>query len=335
MPGFDPNALHLINGDSAGGTFRQAIANTNRLIIARDVLSCGPLPTFVDMESWTRFRVAFWQEAMQGLPDIDMRLRQTDLSQNVQRIIEASRLYVWAASGNTDQLMVTFLFEVLERYGADPGKVQLVEFLTLPGTERRAIQMGELDATRMRMHPTPRALTMDDWVAYRQAWRAVTADTPAKLLSFERDSPHASAPLKLAVKQVLRLYPDRVSGLPLWDRRLLENVPERGPRAERIIAFTLGERFDEGDLAGDTYLFWRLLRMASPALPKPLLVVLGDTSSLLTTHFELTAFGAEVVAGRASSWPANPIDDWAGGVHLSSAAGNLWFTDAKGGLAPG
>ena len=335
MPGFDPNALHLINGDSAGGTFRQGIANTNRLIIARDVLSCGPTPPFVDMESWTRLRVAYWQEAMQGLPDIDMRLRQTDLSQNVQRIIAARRLYVWVASGNTDQLMVTFLFEMLERYGADPGKVQLVEFLTLPGTERRAIQMGELDARQMRMHPAPRSLTMDDWVASRQAWRAVTADNPAKVLSYEKDSPHASVPLKFAVRHLLRRYPDRASGLPLWDRRLLENVTERGPRAERVIAFTLGERFHEGDLAGDAYLFWRLLRMASPSLPKPLLVALGDTSSMLSTHFELTAFGAEVAAGRASSWPVNPIDDWAGGVHLSSAAGNLWFVDAEGGLTPG
>lgn len=335
MPGFDPNALHLINGDSAGGTFRQAIANTNRLIIARDVLSCGPTPPFADMESWTRMRVAFWQDAMQGLPDIDMRLRQTDLSQNVQRIIEAKRLYVWAASGNTDQLMVTFIFEILERYGADPGKVQLVEFLTMPSTERRAVQMGEIDATQMRMHPPPRDLTMDDWVAYRQAWRAVTADNPAMVLSYENDAPNATVPLKYAVKHLLRRYPDRASGLPLWDRRLLENVASRGPRAERIIAYTLGERSHEGDLTGDAYFFWRLLRMASPALPRPLLVAIGDTSTMLGTHFELTEFGAEVVAGKASSWPVNPIDDWAGGVHLSSVAGNLWFTDDEGGLTRG
>jgi hypothetical protein len=335
VPGFDPNALHLINGDIAGDTFRQAIANTSRLIIARDVLSCGPTPPFDDMESWTRTRVTFWQEAMQGLPDIDLRLRQTDLSQNVQRLVEARHIYVWAASGNTDQLMVAFLFEILERYGADPGKVELVEFLTLPISGRRAVQMGEVDGAQMRMHPLPRALTMDDWVAYRQAWRAVTSDTPAKLLSYEQDAPHAPVPLKYAVKHLLRRYPDRTTGLPYWDRRLLENVPDRGPKAERIIGYTLGERFHEGDLAGDAYFFWRLLRMASPALPQPLLVAIGDSRTMAGTHFELTAFGAEVGAGKASSWPANPIDDWAGGVHLSSVAGNLWFVDTEGHLSHG
>jgi hypothetical protein len=333
VPGLDPNALHLINGDSAGSTFRQAIANTNRLVIARDVLSCGPMPPFDDMESWTRTRVDYWRDAMQGLPDIDMRLRQTDLSQNVQRIVDARHLYVWAASGNTDQLVVAFLFEILERHGADPGKVELVEFLTFPASGRRAVQMGEIDAAQMRMHPAPRALTMDEWVAYRQAWRAVTADSPERLLTYDQDAPHASASLKAAVKHQLRRFPDRTSGLPLWDRRLLEIVADRGPKAERIIGYALGEWFHEGDLAGDVYFFWRLLRMASPALPRPLLVAIGDSRTILGTHFELTPFGAEVAAGKASSWPANPIDDWAGGVHLSSAAGNLWFVDAGGRLS--
>jgi hypothetical protein len=34
-----------------------------------------------------------------------------------------------------------------------------------------------------------------------------------------------------------------------------------------------------------------------------------------------------VLDGKASSWPVNPVDDWAGGVHLSSAAGNVWFVE--------
>jgi hypothetical protein len=41
----------------------------------------------------------------------------------------------------------------------------------------------------------------------------------------------------------------------------------------------------------------------------------------------LTAFGEAVLDGRASNFPANPIDDWAGGVHLSSITGNVWLND--------
>jgi hypothetical protein len=34
-----------------------------------------------------------------------------------------------------------------------------------------------------------------------------------------------------------------------------------------------------------------------------------------------------VLDGRDSYFPANPSDDWAGGVHLSAITGNLWFND--------
>jgi hypothetical protein len=34
-----------------------------------------------------------------------------------------------------------------------------------------------------------------------------------------------------------------------------------------------------------------------------------------------------VLKGAASNYPANPIDDWAAGVRLSSANGEMWFND--------
>ena len=35
----------------------------------------------------------------------------------------------------------------------------------------------------------------------------------------------------------------------------------------------------------------------------------------------------DVLEGRASNYPANPIEDWAAGVRLSSRNGRLWFND--------
>jgi hypothetical protein len=45
------------------------------------------------------------------------------------------------------------------------------------------------------------------------------------------------------------------------------------------------------------------------------------------TDVALTSFAAAVLDGRDSYFPANPSDDWAGGVHLSAITGNLWFND--------
>jgi hypothetical protein len=330
VPGLDPNALHLINGDIAAGTFKQAIANTARLIIQRDVLSIGPTPAFRDMETWTRVRVEFWKDLLGGLPDIDFRLRDTDLSSNFARITGAGKVYVWAATGHADQLMITFLFELFEHAGADPGKVELIEFTQLPPGNRRVLAMGMLDAMQMRLHPAPRILQVEEWMVFRQAWRAISSDEPHKVERFSADNPQASEWLKGAVTQLLTRYPDRATGLNLWDRQLLGNVRLRGPRGDRIVAHTIGESTEAGDRLNDVFLFTRLLSLASPKWPKPLLVAVavgGDRLTMEDTSFELTEFGAQVLDGKASSWPVNPIDQWAGGVHLSSAAGNVWFSE--------
>jgi hypothetical protein len=327
VPGLDPNALHLINGDIAAATFKQAIANTTRLIIQRDVMSIGPTPAFAGMEAWSRMRVEFWRRLLGALPDIDYRLRATDLSQNVERLGAAGKVYVWAATGNTDQLMVTFLFEILEHIGADPGKVQLIEFTRMPPGNRRVLALGALDPMQIRQHPPPRELQVDEWMAFRQAWRAMSSGDPHKVGQFGEENPRASEWLRAAVAQLLRRYPDRASGLDAWDRQLLASVRARGPHAGRIIGHTLGESQEVADLVSDVYLFTRLLRMASPAWPKPLLITSGEPPTMHDTNVELTGFGAQVLDGKASSWPVNPIDDWAGGVHLSSAAGNVWFVE--------
>jgi hypothetical protein len=82
-----------------------------------------------------------------------------------------------------------------------------------------------------------------------------------------------------------------------------------------------------GDLVGDWYLFGRLLRLGSARNPRPLITLSEDQTSIRHTEAVLTPFGAEVLKGRASNYPANPIDDWAAGVRLSSEGGALWFND--------
>lgn len=326
MPGLDPNAVHIINGDSAAGTFQQAISSSMRTIVSRDLLSVGPILPFADLRTWTESRVAFWRNVVAHDPQIDLRPPQNGIWENQDKLASTRRIYAWAATGNTDQLMVAFLLELIERIGSDPGKVELVEFEQVPPAGRRVVQMGELDANQMRMHPPPRALSMEEWMSFRSAWRVLTSDEPAKVLSFDRDHPQASPWLRRAVSHLTRRYPDRATGLDFWDRQLLKNVRERGPRAARVVGYTMGENMDSGDLIGDTYYFWRLLHMASPGLPEPLLTKSGG-NSMQDTNFELTDFGTQVCDGRLSTWPVNPVDYWAGGVHVSSAESNLWFVD--------
>ena len=326
MPGLDPNAIHVINGDSAADTLKQAIHSANRTIVSRDVLSVGHVLPCADLEAWKQARVGFWREVLAHDHKVDLRPAQNDIWENQHRLLNATRIYAWTASGNTDQLCIAFLLELLERLGSDPARVELVEFHQVPVTGRRLIQMGELDVTQMRMHPPPHELSMDEWMGYRNAWRALSSSDPRAVETFGVANPQASPQLRQAMAHVLRRYPS-ASGLDHWDRMLLQAVRHSGPRAARAIAHAMGMHFDEGDLVGDSYFFRRLLCMASAELERPLLWMSGEGSTLQGTNFELTEFGTAVNEGKACAWPANPIDYWAGGVHVSSAAGNLWFNE--------
>jgi len=327
VPGLDPNAVHVINGDSAAGTFQQAISSSVRTVVSRDVLSVGPIRSFSDLQSWKDARIRFWRDVVAHDQQADLRPPQNGVWENQDRLRSARRIYVWAATGNTDQFMVAFLLELMERLDTDPGKIELVEFQQVPPAGRRVVQLGELDATQMRMHPPPRELSMDEWMAYRGAWRVLTSDDPRHVTGFDSDHPNATPWLRLAIRHLLRRYPVRATGLDFWDHALLKNVRERGPKAARIIGYAMGENMDGGDLVGDTYFFWRLLHLASPTLPRPLLTMSGGGVSMQDTNFELTELGMQVCDGKGSSWPANPVDYWAGGVHVSSAENNLWFCE--------
>jgi hypothetical protein len=70
-----------------------------------------------------------------------------------------------------------------------------------------------------------------------------------------------------------------------------------------------------------------MLRLGSTNNPKPLVELSGDQMSIRNTEATLTPFGEAVLKGDASSYPDNPIDDWAAGVKLSSGNGALWFND--------
>ena len=161
----------------------------------------------------------------------------------------------------------------------------------------------------------------------RDAWVAVTSADPAAVTSFAARHPEAPWYLRDAVAKVLRRYPGHTSGLNFWDRYLLEQVAAHGPKAASVLAHTIEAMFNDGDLVGDLYMFSRILWLSSSALPRPLLNFSGSRQQVARAEVTLAEFGAQVLRGQASASPANPIDYWAGGVHLSSANGNLWFND--------
>lgn len=323
----DPALLHIVNGDMAAGTFLHAFGASDRLLINRDVLSCGPLPRSIKVAAWQKARLDFWRATLAHLRDFNFEPSPIDVLKNAERLRPPDVPCVWAATGNSDQLTISFVLHQVVAVGGDVNAVHVVQFEKYPQSEQRVRGTGELSPEQMRAHPEPRKLTPPEVAAYRDAWVAVTSNDPSAVESFAARHPEAPWYLIDAVHKVLRRYPDRASGLNYWDRRLLLDVRERGPKAAAVLAHIVEAMFADGDLVGDLYIASRMLGMSAKALPQPLLQFNGSRQQVGRGEITLTAFGEQVLNGAASAYPVNPIDDWAGGVHLSSAIGNLWFND--------
>ena len=319
-----PPGLHVILGDSAGGIFTRVFFARDRLLIDQDVLSCGPTPQCSDLAAWSKLRFDYWSSFVPGGASEHVHSR-FNLVDNAQRLADAERVHIWAATGVSEQLFIALVVSLVKLVGGDPTRISLVECEMMNG--RRIIGLGELNEAQMRAAPEPKPMREDVAQQYLSAWTALTAPDPTPLANFAREHPGASRWLKLAMQLMTRRYPDKRNGLSYWDHALLSRVEARGPEVSRIIGYTMADTFQQGDLVGDWYLFGRLLRLGSAKNPQPLITLSGEQTNIRSTEAVLTPFGAELLKGATSNYPANPIEDWAAGVRLSSEEGALWFND--------
>ncbi len=322
-----PALINIVNGDSAAGSLLHAFGASDRLLIHRDVLSCGPLPRLAKVAPWQKARLDFWRNTLSFLRNFDFEPSPIDLLKNADRLRGEDIPCVWAGTGNSDQLLISFVLHLVTMSGGDVSRVQVVQIEQNSRTGQRVRGIGELTQEQVRAHPEPRKLALFEVAAYRDAWLAVTSPDPALLEAFAPKHPDAPRYLSEAVTKVLRRYPERASGLDHWDRKLLENVRSAGPKASDVLAATIAAMNADADLVGDLYTFSRLVRLSAPSAPQPLVDLTGNRTQIGRCEVVLTEFGEQVLEGKASFHPANPYDDWAGGVHLCTANGNVWFDD--------
>lgn len=321
-----PPGLHIILGDSAGGTFTRINRAGDRLLVDQDVLCCGPTPKCDDLRAWSRVRHEYWTTLV---PDVDSEHVHSpfNLDDSAEQLRSAEHIYIWAATSLSEQLFIAHVVHLADVVGADPARISVIQFETLRSRGTRIQGMGELNEENMSAHPDPGPISKDTLGDYRAAWSALTSDDPMGFERFASERPDANPWLKNAMQLMMRRFPDKRTGLTHWDHKLLSMTRKHAPKALRIIAAAMTAEWDNGDLTGDLYLFGRLLRLGDERLPKPLLHFTGSKSNMRVAEVALTPFGEAVLDGQVSNYPTNPIDDWVGGVKLSSADGVLWFND--------
>ncbi len=205
---------------------------------------------------------------------------------------------------------MVFLFDRLD---LDLSKLAIVQFETLRPT-RDVLSLGQLGANEILSYqPAPHHLNPEEANELKRLWKVYTSDDPADLARYAAGS--SAMPIAhRAVRELLYRFPDVRSGLGVWDECLLRHTLDNGPRAMRVIGHTLGDM--SLDWQGDMHIFRRLVGMAG--VRSPLISLTGSHESMRGCEVRLTSFGHDVLAGNANTVHENGIDDWIGGVHLSS-----------------
>lgn len=311
-------ALHITMGNSAGGALKDVLGlDSDSLLINQDPIHCGPAPATDDLDYWRSVRQRFIADLNSERRDISLdHYGDFSLLKNVGKLYKAPLVIVWAAQGLHEQLLLAWVVFLFDRLGLDPSTLRVVHFKNLR-PRQQVLGMGELSPENIReFNPGPSPLGADELDEVRRAWNAYTSSDPAALSAYLA-GPTCLPLLHKAMSRLIYRYPDIRSGLSLCDTWMLHQAIEHGPLPARIIGWTFAMN-ETPDQVGDDYLFDRLRRFGSAALSSPLVLLTGNTRSMRESRVEITDFGRKVLAGEANHVAENGIDDWIGGVHLTS-----------------
>ena len=311
--------LHLVGNDSAAGSLKFAFRlSREQVFVSEDQISCGPAPATDDLKVWRSVREDFVRAmyAHVDWPEFSFDdYADNGILMNIQRLACGAQVVVWTSCGLADQLFLAWIVFLFDQLDLDPSKISVIQFEGWP-SGGQTMSTGQLHPEEIRdHHPAVCQLGHERVDQLRQAWTAYTSNT-SRMLATYLSKPNANSPLKNAMKQLVYRYPDIKSGLGIWDERLLYFTMEKGPKAARILGFTMGY-IDTPDMVGDAFLFYKLAKLGDRDLARPL-VSISNPLNMRECQVEITDFGKDVLAGKASYVDENEIDDWIGGVRLSS-----------------
>jgi len=298
------HVLHITPGASDAGALRHSGLDLDEVLPFFDDLTIGPVPRLLDVRTWIQTRIQPWPN-MPNFPTVYEAVRQ-----NGAHFLRFSEVHLWYVKDNLREVLaVLWILNLPPESSPGLAAIRLREIASHPG-ERPVTSLAALtpDAyTCVGARPVNPAYLHEA----RRAWEAFTAPTPSQLNGLLEKDMRAFQ----SIAKVLHQYPSAETGLTHWEYELLARVTSHGPKAARIIGNTLA---DSDDSVGDLHLFHLLLKLADPGLPSPLLRLEGSDTGMAEARCLLTQSGEAVLAGEANRLDLNPVDIWAGGVHIHS-----------------
>src|SRR5215470_3505171 len=306
--------LHIVDGESTGGTLREALSIRARDILRwRDALYAGPVPPGLTLRRLSHVRSKFWTQNRRT-SEFDKR------DAHLRRYPEYDEVVLWFGSGCT--LCQLSLAQVLSWFDEQKIRPHALSWVSRHGGVLPHGQMRKAYVERKALEGTQLKEASRFWTAFR-------SPSPAALWRLL----HSIAPVlpgrARAIQRTLQEYPGQGGGLSRLEGKLFGLIKAKGEMQAVWAVITLLRTETVGDL-----LLLDMLRNLVTAT-HPLLCYAAPFTGKVKSHrfngarLTLTETGRRVLAGKDDHIALNGIDRWIGGVHLRGHQ-VPWRWDEKG-----
>jgi len=315
--------LHITNGDSVVGTFRQ-VRFPGTYLSWQDVLHDGPVPDTETLNELSDVRAQAL--ASFGWGDYDkIRAGFAARDQALENSGKQDEVVLWFEHDLYDQLQLLQLLDWFANHDRNGAKLNLIQVNSYPGV-KPFHGLGQLSGPQLaRLFPTRAPVTDDHLAAAREAWSAFRAPDPGALQQLAHGESSALPLLSAALMRFLQEYPGTTDGLSRTERQILQAAGTRIRKRQDIYFET--QKYEDAPW-GDASLYLRIDGLASG--PDPALV------EMQKHEFAITDAGQRLLEGKAD-WIAlrGGLDVWLGGVHLSGARAQWRWDDQQKTLVSG
>jgi hypothetical protein len=297
--------LHITNGESVTGTFRQ-VRFPGTYLAWNDVLHDGPVPQTETLSDLSDIRAQALSDF--GWGDYEkMRAGFTARDQTLASFRKHQDVVLWFEHDLYDQLQLIQLLDWFEQQDLEGINLDLVQIDSYPGV-RPFYGLGQLSGPQLaRLFPMRKRVTQTQRTIATDAWAAFRANDPTALLEFTKRDLREMPFLTAALLRFLEEYPGTTDGLSRTERQVLQ-AAAAGKRKKQEIY--MESRKQEDVPWGDSSVYLRVAWLTAGANP-----ALVESSK---NEFAITDAGQQLLE-RKADWIKlqGNVDRWLGGVHLT------------------
>jgi hypothetical protein len=314
--------MHVTHGDITGNALGRLYPD-NTLVVWRDALHEGPVPTGISDAELSEVRSAFLASQGWGL-EADVLAQFVERDATLARYEDFDEVVLWFEHDLYDQLQ---LIQILDRLPGQSEEETTISSITIdefPGVEPFH-GLGQLNDDQLSsLFPKREPVTDEQLILARNAWAAVREPNPNAIELILDGESDALPYLGAALVRYLQQFPEAETGLSRTERQVLEAVSS-GPLTSQEL-FSANQEREESPFMGDLIFFDHLGRLGHGQRPlveqetgHPILSIRSqdDLPAFLAQRLVSTERGRDVLAGN-DDWAGGPTDKWLGGVFLQA-----------------